>query len=125
VYEPGKIVAYDTELPNVLGGDDPFPAKGEYTLKSMDTETGIAVVVFKVTPDAKEMKNVLRKWLEDVAKKTGKPAPKELPELELSDVTECEFDINAGWVKTVTHTRTAKQPSGAQIETVTLTRKTR
>jgi hypothetical protein len=124
-YELGKSATYETELPNVLGGDDSFPAIGEYTLKSMDKETGIAVIVFKLTPDPKEQDRVLRKWLDDVAKKAGKPAPKGLPELELADVIEYEFDTIAGWVKTVTHTRTVKQSTGTQIETITLVRKTK
>lgn len=122
-YELGKTVSYETELPNVLGGDDPFPAKGECTLKSMDKETGTAVIVFKLTPDPKEQARVLRKWLDEVAKKAGKPTPKELPELALEDVIDYEFDVNAGWVKALTHTRTVKQPTAMQVETVTLTRK--
>jgi hypothetical protein len=122
-YETGKTVEYDTELPNVLGGDDPFPAKGEYTLKALDKDT--ATIVFKQSPDPKEMNKVLRKWLEDIAKKTGKPAPKELPELELTDVIEIQFDLASSWAKSVTHTRTARQPAVAQTETLTLTRKAR
>jgi hypothetical protein len=124
-YDVGKTLLFTSELPNVLGGDEPFPADGEYTLKKLDKETGVAVIVFKLAPDPKEMNRVLRKWLDDQSVKTGKPAPKELPELQLEDVMECEFDTNTGWVNTVTHTRTAKQPTGTQIETVTLTRKSK
>lgn len=124
-YELEKAVTYETELPNVLGGDVPFPAKGEYTLKSVNKETGIAIIVFKRCPEPKEMTRVLRAWVDDVAKKAGKPAPRELPELELQDVIEYEFDLNTGWVKSLTHTRTAKQTAFTQIETMIFTRKSR
>jgi hypothetical protein len=122
-YEIGKTVEYETELPNVLGGEEPFPANGEYTLKAIDKDTNTATIVFKLAPDPKEMNKVLRKWLDDVAKQTGKPAPKELPELELNDVIEYQFDLTAGWVKTVKHTRTAKQTAFTQTDVLTLTRK--
>ena len=66
---------------------------------------------------------VIKKWVEDVAKKNGKPAPTELPELELKDTIEYEFDLTEGWVKSVTHTRVAKQTAFTQTDIVTLTRK--
>jgi hypothetical protein len=122
-YEAGKTAEYETELPNVLGGDEPFPAKGEYTLKAVDKDANTATLVFKLAPDPNEMNKVLRKWVDDVAKKAGKPAPKELPELALNDAIEYEFDLAGGWIKTVTHTRTAKQTAYTQTETITLTAK--
>ena len=120
-YEQGKTAEYETDLPNVLGGDEPFPAKGEYTLKAVDKDANTATLVFKLTPDAKEVPKVLRKWLDEAAKKAGKPAPTELPELELHDVIEYEFDLAAGWAKSVTHTRTVKQGASTQTDTTTLT----
>jgi hypothetical protein len=124
-YEMGKTVEDDTELPNVLGGNEPFPAKGKYTLKAVDKDTNTATIVFKLTPDPEEMNRVLRKWLDELAKKAGTPAPKELPELELEDVIECQFDLTESWIKSVTHTRTAKQPNESQTDALTLTRKAR
>jgi hypothetical protein len=60
-----------------------------------------------------------------VATTTGVPAPKELPELTLEEVAEYEFDLTAGWVKSVTRIRTAKQPTFTQTDTLTLIRKTK
>lgn len=122
-FEPGKAVEYETQLPNVLGGDEPFPAKGSYLLKAVDKDASTATLVYKQTPDPKEMNRVLRKYFEDLATKTGKPAPKELPELDLTDTIEYEFDLATGWVKTVTHTRVAKQAASTQTDTTVLTRK--
>jgi hypothetical protein len=122
-YEPGKTVEYETELPNVLGGAEPFPAKGACTLKAIDKDTNTATIVFKHTPDPKELPKVLRKWLQEEAKKAGMPPPKDLPELELEDVLEYQIDLATGWIKSLTHTRTTKQPTSTQTDTLTLTRK--
>ena len=122
-FELGKTVEYETQLPNVLGGDEPFPAKGTYLLKAIDKDANTATLVYKQTPDPKELNRVLRKFFDDLATKTGKPAPKDLPELDLTDTMEYEFDLASGWVKSVTHTRVAKQPASTQTETTTLTRK--
>jgi hypothetical protein len=122
-YELGKTVPYETTIPNVFGGDEPFPAKGTYTLKSISKDATTAILVFKQTLDPKEANSVLRQWLEDVAKKTSKPAPKELPELQVEDALEYEFDLVNGWLKSVTHTCTAKMGTNSQSETVTLKRK--
>jgi|GEM_PF-4261621 len=124
-YQLGKPVAYTAEIPNIFGGDTAFPAKGEATLKAINPDTGIASIVFKQTLEPKERNRVLRKWLDDIAKQTGKTPPKELPEFHLDDVMEYEFDTNASWVKSVTHTRTGKIDNTTQTETVTLTRKAR
>lgn len=124
-FELGKVVEYDTTLPNVLGGDEPFPAKGTFVLKGLDTAAKTATIVYKQTPDPKELNRVLRKWLDELATKTGKPAPKDLPELELTDTIEYEFDLATGWVKSVTHTRVAKQPGTTQTDVTALTRKPR
>jgi hypothetical protein len=124
-FEVGKVVEYEASLPNVLGGDEPFPAKGTFVLKALDSDAKTATIVYKQTPDPKELNRVLRKWLEELATKTGKPAPKDLPDLDLTDTIEYEFDLATGWVKTVTHTLVAKQPGTTQIDVVTLTRKSR
>jgi hypothetical protein len=122
-YEFEKSVPYEGEIINVLGNEEPLPAKGEYLLKSIDKDTMIAVILFKQVLDQKEAGTVLRKWFEDIAKRTGKPAPKELPDLQVEESMEYEFDLVSGWVKAVTHTRTVKEGTKAQTETVTLIRK--
>jgi hypothetical protein len=124
-YEVGKAVEFETELPNVLGGDEPFPATGTYTLKALAKETNVAAIVFKLAADPKEITRVLRKWLDETAKTTGVPAPKDVPELTLEEVTEYQFDLTAGWVASVTRTRTARQPTFTQTDVLTLTRKAR
>jgi hypothetical protein len=124
-YDLGTALPYEARVPNPLGGDEPLPAKGEYALKSADATAGVAVIVFKQSLDAKEAAPVLREWLDASAKQAGKPAPKELPELQVDDVMEYEFDLSAGWVKSVTHTRTLKDGTRTRTETVTLTRKAR
>jgi hypothetical protein len=122
-YELEESVPYDGEIPNVFGGEEPLPAKGEFLLKSIDKDDMIAVIVFKQTTDTQTAARVLRKWLDDTAQKTGKPAPKDLPEFTIEDVREYEFDLMTGWPRSVTHTRTAKEGNKTQIETVTLVRK--
>lgn len=122
-YELEESVPYDGELPNIFGGAEPLPAKGEFTLKSIDKDGVIAVIVFKQTTDTQTAARVLRKWLDDTAQETGKPAPKELPEFTIEDVREYEFDLTTGWPRSVTHTRTAKEGNKTQTETVTLVRK--
>jgi hypothetical protein len=122
-YDLGAPVAFEGELPNPYGGEEALPARGEFTLKSMSTQDGLAVIVFKQSLDPKEAPAALRKWFDESAKQAGKPAPQEVPELQIDEVTEYEFDTTTGWVKSVTRTRTVKEGSQSQTETVTLTRK--
>lgn len=124
-YRLGKPVAYTAEIPNIFGGNDVFPAKGEATLKAINKDTGIASIAFKQTVDPKERSRILRKWLDDIAKQTGKNPPKELPEFHIDDAMEYEFDTTASWVKSVTHTSTGKIDNTTQTDTVTLARKAR
>jgi hypothetical protein len=122
-YDLGTPVAFEGELPNPYGGDEALPAQGEFTLKSMSAQDGVAVIVFKQSLDPKEAPRALRKWLDESAKQAGKPAPREAPELQIDEVTEYEFDATTGWVRSVTRTRRVKEASRSETETVTLTRK--
>jgi hypothetical protein len=122
-YEMGQTLHYETTIPNIFGGELPFPALGEYQLKALDPDTHHATIIFKQTLHPKESPRIVKEWLAAEAKKTGKPAPQELPDIQIQDVIEYDIDCKTGWVKTVTHTRTGKMEKLTHMETVTLTRK--
>ena len=120
-YELGTPFEYEDELPNPLGGD-PFPAKGVCVVK-FDKDKGIAHISFKQTPDPKDVTRYVQKFVEDLAKKTGVPAPDELPEVKVNDATDYVVDVNAGWITSVKHTRVFTIDKVTQTETITLTRR--
>ncbi|MCI0702488.1 MAG: hypothetical protein L0241_15500 [Planctomycetia bacterium] len=120
--DAAKPTIYEDELPNPFGGD-PFPTKGEIALKSVNKNAGTALVTFKQTPDPKEVTGILRKSLDELAKKMGKTPPDSLPEFKLEDALEYEVDLKTGWVKSVTHTRTTKLDTTTQSEVLTITRR--
>lgn len=120
-YELGTPIEYEDELPNPFGGD-PFPAKGVCVIK-FDKDKGIAHVTFKQAPDPKDVTRIVQKWADDVAKKTGTPAPDELPEIKVNDTAEYVVDVTAGWINSVKHTRATTIDKVTQTETVTLTRR--
>lgn len=123
-YELGQTLRYETTIPNIFGGEPSFPALGEYQLKALDADTDLATIIFKQTLHPKDAPRVVEEWLAAEAKKTGKPAPKDLPDIQIEDVLEYDIDCKTGWVKTVTHTRTGKMEKLTHTETITLTRKT-
>ncbi|MCS6863527.1 MAG: hypothetical protein RMJ56_00020 [Gemmataceae bacterium] len=123
-YEMGQTLTYETTIPNIFGGPTPFPALGEYQLKALDKDSDMATIIFKQSLHPKESPRILQQWLAEEAKKTGKPAPGELPDFQIQDIIEYEIDCKTGWVKSVTLTRNGKMDKLTATETVTLLRKT-
>ena len=119
-YTAGMPVEYDDELPNPYPGGDPIPTQGEFSLKEIDATAGLIRVVYKQTPDPKELNSIIENTIRALAKKMGKPAPEVFPEFKMSDMIECEVDLKTGWVKSVTHTRTTSAGDTTQAEIITL-----
>jgi len=117
-----KPGTYEAELPNPFGGEA-FPTKGEYLLKSLDKTGSTAVVVIRQSPEPKEQNRILKQTLDDLAKKSGKPAQDTLPEFKLDDVVEYEVDVKTGWVRLMIHTRTMKLDKSTQVEELKITRR--
>ncbi len=120
-YEFGTPIEYEGAILNPFGGE-PFPAKGLCVIK-LDKDKGIANISFKETTDPKDVTRIVQKQVDDVAKKTGTPAPNELPDVKLSAAAEYTVDVGTGWVNAVKHTRVTMVDKATQTDTVTLTRR--
>lgn len=95
--EPGEARAYDSEVPNILGGP-PILASGSFRLESVDKAKGRAVVTWSQTPDPASMTASLKVSLDAmiarVAPEKQAEAKAQFADLILERQESCRYEID-------------------------------
>ncbi|GAB1537981.1 hypothetical protein NUACC21_06370 [Scytonema sp. NUACC21] len=120
-YELSEPIEYEDKLPNPLGGE-PYPSRGQLTLKTLDKKLNRAVVIWKQTILPEPAKRILERTLKDLSVRLGNQVPKEsLPHnVTIEDTAEFSVDISSGWIDNFTYTRTINIGKSFQKETISI-----
>lgn len=95
--EPGEARAYDSEIPNILGGP-PIKASGAFRLESVDPAKGRAILSWAQKPDpaslAASLKVSMEAMLARVAPERQAEAKAQFAKLTLERQEGCRYEID-------------------------------
>jgi hypothetical protein len=120
-YSDKEAYAYEDLLPNPLGGEA-FPTHARMTLKTFDKQASQAVITWSQTADPKHAARILESMAKEMASRLGtKPVDREFPKaISMQDNAEIVVDVNTGWVRALTHTRSANFGTRAQVDATSM-----
>ncbi|MHC4942993.1 MAG: hypothetical protein ACYTG7_08245 [Planctomycetota bacterium] len=99
---------YETLLPNPYGGK-PFPAKGHYLLKDINSEANFAILSWKQSLDEAEAQRIMDSTLKEMLERMDKPIPSEemlSQAMEINDSAQFIYDLETGLPSSIIHERT-------------------
>lgn len=122
-YEISTPLEYETEIPNILGGE-PIPSQGKFTLTAFDQNNGQATITWAQSVNSKEFTRIMNGTLQSMAKSIGKPMPdaKRLDSMSINDSGEFVVDVRSGWSTALTYTRRVGAASASQEDTTSMTK---
>jgi hypothetical protein len=114
---------YEDLLPNPLGGEA-LPTHGKMALKTFDKQAGRAVITWSQTADPTQVARILQSMIKDMSVRLGgKPLDGEFPKaISMQDHAEILVDVDTGWVRTLTHTRSVNFGTRAQVDATSIIR---
>lgn len=110
-YKLHEKLTAETALPNFLGGN-PFSAILTIEMTVLDRINKTCVIEMNQVLD----KEKSTKEISDFLEKAGKPAVEKLPVIDISDKYIFTVELNTGWMKKVTFTRTAMAEDNTNVE---------
>jgi hypothetical protein len=122
-FDPRNPASYEDKLPNPLGGE-PFPAHGQFVVKTWDEAQKRLVVDWSQKVDPEQASAILERTLQAIAKNAGRPAPSPsaVGQISISDAGSFTLDTATGWIVELRHTRTNEAGSNQQSDTLTFKR---
>ena len=115
---------YEDMSPNPFGGE-PFLCLARFELKEVNKKLGVVKISWSQKVNPEDAQRIMDKPLKHITGQMGKPVPKSeaLKLLPLEDSADFSFDLNTGWIQTVSHKRITKSEGNSQEDSVTSTRK--
>jgi hypothetical protein len=115
-YIKGEITRGTIQIPNVLG-TKPFDAAVEIFLEEINTKDENYILRFEQSVDKKQLATAVTEYINNLAKKTGKPAPKNLGLDNLvNEVTIGTRMHETGWVIYSIYTKTVITDNMEEVE---------
>jgi hypothetical protein len=117
-YTKGKPFEYDDLIPNPFGGD-PFPAKGSFSLISLDQED--VAIAFRQTLDPEKTGVILLDAMKRMAERMGRPVPTTIPagqDFEINDSADFIIDVATGWPRSMSHRREVKAQGQTRVDSL-------
>jgi hypothetical protein len=106
-YRLGMMQEYEDLLPNPLGGP-PFPSRAYFRLEAVEPQDDLARIAWRQVIDPEKAGPILRRTIEAMFERMGRPVPPDLPvlEIEIEDRADYAYDTKTGWPRGLSHTRT-------------------
>lgn len=122
-YAHNSPYEYEDLLPNPLGGEA-FPTHARMSLKTFDKQAGQAVITWSQIADPKQVARILESKMKEMSARLGeKPLEGEFPKaISMQDHAEIVVDVDTGWVRTLTHTRSVNFGTRAQVDATSIIR---
>ena len=114
-YSLGAPERYEATLESPLGRE-PIPSRGHIVLRRLDAAAGLAHIDWTHTTDPEAASRLSAKAITELALRMGRPAPsaRDVPRLEVEEVSEYVVDLWGSWVKSVKNTRTIKSSTATE-----------
>lgn len=121
-YSTKEPQTYETELPNVLGGD-PFPAVVTLTLNKVDIPNDLAVIDISQDVDKEKAVKLMKEFFVRLSKAQNKPLPEGeiLTSMEIQDHYQYDLVLSDGWIRRMFTKRIIKIRDMDKTETCEIT----
>lgn len=115
---------FDYQLPTPFG-EGVIPAKLVVKVTDLDRAAGRVTVTMNTKMDPKKAAKAMLALMQTMARKMGKPAPTErdVPEMDVRDVSTYVVDLKTNLPLSAEHTRTAAVGRNKRVDTVKIVRK--